>query len=68
MRKEFNMMLIVVVCAILGIVCAAILNILYTQGILADFLANTSITIIDLEFLIFFFWLIGGIVLGVMKN
>lgn len=68
MRKEFDMMLIVVVCAVLGVICAVIVNTLYTQGILIDAMIGSSISITDLQFLVFFLWLVAGIIVGVMKN
>jgi hypothetical protein len=70
MRKEFNMMLIVVVCAILGIVCAVIVYQLYTNGILIDEIIEESstISIDDLMFIVFFAWLFVGIVIGVFKS
>lgn len=68
MKKEFSMMLIIVVCAVLGIICAAIANILYEQGVIINSLINSSITIADFQFAIFFVWLIVGIIIGVMKN
>jgi hypothetical protein len=69
MRKEFNMMLIVVVCSILGIVFAAGLNLLYTQGIVLDqIVANSGIGINEITFFVFLAWMIAGIVIGVLKN
>ena len=67
MRKEFNMMLIVVVCAILGVICAAIINQLYIQGIISPAVLGT-LSINGLEFMVFFVWLIVGIIAGVLKD
>lgn len=68
MRKEFNMMLTVVVCAILGIICVALVNVLYTQGIIIDEMIGGTLSIADLGFIIFFLWLLIGIIIGVMKD
>lgn len=68
MRKEFNMMLVIVVCAILGIVTAAAVNLLYTQGIMIDSILGGTITISDFEFVIVLVWIITGIIIGVLKN
>ena len=67
MRKEFDMMLIVVVSAILGVVCAAIVNVLYTQSVITDTMLS-GITIGNLGFIIFFLWLMVGIIMGVLKD
>ena len=69
MKKEFNMLIIIMVCAVLGIVSAGLIGVMYTQGTLAAFLANTpSVTLADLQFMVFFVWLLGGIALGVYKH
>ena len=68
MRKEFNMMLIVIVCAILGIITAGIINTLYIQGIITTAIISSTFTMQQLQFIIFFAWLITGIVIGVMKD
>lgn len=70
MRKELNMMLIIVVCAIIGLVCAIITYQLYTNGILVDEIVTESstISIDDLTFIIFFGWTFVGIVIGVLKS
>lgn len=67
MRKEFDMMLIVVVCAILGVICAVIVDLLYTQGVITDTMLS-GVTIENLSFIIFFFWMVTGIVIGVFKD
>jgi ABC-type thiamin/hydroxymethylpyrimidine transport system permease subunit len=67
MRKEFNTMLIMVVSAILGVVCAIILGQLNTQGYVSGLLIG-GITIDQLQFLVFFIWLIGGMAAGILKN
>jgi len=67
MRKEFNMMLIMVVSAVIGIVCAIILGQLNTQGYISGLLIG-GMTIANLQFLIFFIWLISGMAAGILKN
>lgn len=67
MKKEFNMMLIMLVSTLIGIIFAIIMGQLYTEGYISSLLVN-GMTISDLQFLIFFVWLIGGMIAGVMKN
>ena len=67
MKKEFNMMLIMIVSAILGVVSAAILGQLNTQGYISGLLIG-GMTITNLQFLVFFLWLIGGMAAGILKN
>lgn len=68
MRKELQILLIIVTCAVLGLITANIIYILYTQNIVVNELLTGSITINSLMFLVFFVWLIVGIVIGVMKD
>ena len=69
MKKEFNMLIIIMVCAVLGIVSAGLIGVMYTQGPLVAFLANTpSVTLADLQFMVFFVWLIIGIIAGSLKQ
>jgi len=67
-RKEFEMMLVILVCAILGVITAMIANLLYTNGIIIDELISGTITISDFMFIIFFIWIIVGIIIGVFKD
>ncbi len=67
MRKEFTMMLIMVISAILGVVSAAIVGQLNTDGYITSLLIN-GMTITDLQFLVFFVWLLGGMAAGILKN
>lgn len=68
MQKEFGMMLIVIVCTILGVICAAITNVLFTQGIINNSIIWNVITISNFEFIIVLAWLVTGIIIGVMKD
>lgn len=69
MRKEFEMMLIILVCAALGLITANIINLLYTQGIIFDrIVANTGVKIEDLMFFVFFAWVVAGIIIGVFRK
>ena len=69
MKREFQMMLIVVVCAIMGVVSAMIVNTMYTRGqIIDELLAETTITISDLMFVVFFMWVLMGIIIGVLTR
>ena len=67
MRKEFTMMIIMVISAILGVVSAAIVGQLNTDGYITSLLIN-GMTITDLQFLVFFVWLLGGMAAGILKN
>lgn len=67
MRKEFQAMLVMVVCSIIGVIFAAMVGLLYEQGYITGLLIGT-ITIENLQFLIFFLWLISGAVAGSLKN
>ncbi len=68
-NKEYQMMITIVVCAIMGVICAVIAGQLWTQGPLADYFSQTTaFTELDLQTLIFFLWLLGGIALGVYKH
>jgi len=63
------MMLIVVVCAIMGVVSAMIVNTMYVRGqVIDELIAETTITIGDLQFIVFFMWLLTGIIIGVLKT
>lgn len=70
MKKELNMMLVIVVCAIIGLVCAVLVYTMYTNGIIIDELVTESstISINDLTFIVFFGWTFIGIVIGVLKS
>lgn len=68
MRKQFELMLIILVCGILGVITSVIANQLYTQGIIIDELISGTITINDLTFIIFFAWIVIGIIIGVFKD
>ena len=61
------MMLIMVISAILGVVSAAIVGQLNTDGYITSLLIN-GMTITDLQFLVFFVWLLGGMAAGILKN
>ncbi len=67
MRKEYNMMVTIVVCGIMGLISAVIVTQLYTNGYITSLLMN-GMTIGDLQFLVFFIWIIFGLVAGVMRN
>jgi len=68
LKREFQAMLIVIVCAILGIVSAMIINTMYVRGQIIDELITGTITIGDLQFIVFFAWLLIGIIIGVLKR
>jgi len=66
MRREINTVGVILVCAAMGIVFAMIVQNLNTQGILIPMLLDSvNLTIGHLMFLVFFIWLIIGIMLGV---
>ena len=67
MRREINTVGVILVCAVMGIVFAMIVQNLNTQGILIPMLLDSvNLTIGHLMFLTFFIWLIIGVVLGML--
>jgi hypothetical protein len=68
MKKEFNLMMIIIVCAIMGLTTAVIVYTLYTNGTIIDEMITSSVTIDDLMFIIFFAWLIIGVIVGAFKS
>lgn len=69
MRKEFNAMLIVLVCTLIGFIFAQMIAILNENGILIDkILSATDITLAELQFVILFLWLVFGLFLGVTRR
>lgn len=68
MRKEFITMLIIIVCAILGVISAIMVKTLYTNGVILDELIINTISIEDVQFFVFFAWLIVGIIAGVLRK
>ena len=68
-NKEYQMMITIIVCSIMGVICAVIAGQMWVQGPLSDWFSQTTLlTLADLQFLIFFVWLLGGIALGVYKH
>jgi H+/Cl- antiporter ClcA len=68
MRKEYEMMSIIIVCAILGVIMAGITNILYTNGTFIDEVITNTVTIEDIMFLEIFLFILVGVIIGVMKK
>lgn len=65
-EKEINMIGVILVCSVIGIVFAMIIQRLNTDGILIPMLlVGSTITIGQLMFIVFFIWLIIGVMLGV---
>lgn len=67
MKKEVNAMLMMVACAIIGVIFAAIVGLLYTEGYISA-MFDTSFTIANMQFLVFIAWLIVGAVLGALRD
>jgi hypothetical protein len=61
------MMLIMVVSAILGVASAIFIGQLNTAGYISALLIG-GMTISNLQGLVFFLWLLGGMAAGVLKN
>ena len=61
-------MLVMVVSAIMGVISAMIVNTMYVRGQIIDELITGTITISDLMFVVFFAWLLMGIIIGVLKS
>ena len=67
MKKEFNAILIMIVGAVLGIISAVLIGQLNTDGYISGILIG-GMTIANLQFLVFFVWFIGGLVIGILRN
>jgi len=64
-RKELNTVGVILVCAIIGIVFSIVVYTLNSQGIIIPaLLDDVNITIENVMFIIFFIWLIIGVILG----
>jgi len=61
-------MVIVIVCGILGIVSAMIVKTMYVRGHVIDEMITGTITIGDLQFVVFFAWLLIGIMIGALRR
>jgi len=61
-------MVIVIVCGILGIVSAMIIKTMYVRGHVIDEMITGTITIDDLQFVIFLAWLLIGIMIGALRR
>ena len=68
MRKEFNSMLIMVVCAIIGIILTALATTLYNQGYISTMIISSGMTLSQMQFLIFGACLFIGVVMGAVKS
>lgn len=68
MRKQFTMMLIVVVSAILGVVLTAIATTLYNQGYISMIVTSSGMTLAQMQFLIIGACLFIGVVMGASKH
>lgn len=65
-RKEANMVGVILVCAMIGIAMATIVQILNTHDILIPMLIyGSALTLEHLMFIVFFMWLLIGVILGV---
>jgi len=68
LRREFRTMVIVVVCGILGVVSAMIVKTMYIRGHVIDEMITGTITIGDLQFVVFLAWLLIGIMMGALQR
>jgi len=68
MQREFESMLIVLVCVVLGIVMAMMIKTLNDEGIIVNLLVTGTITLEHLMFIVFFMWLLVGILLAVTRK
>ncbi len=66
--SDFNTVVIILVCGVLGLVNALILNNLYENGILIQEFVSGSITIETLMTLVIIVWLMVGIILAAFKK
>ena len=68
MKREFNAMLIMVVCAMVGVVLTAIVTTLYTQGYISTMILSSGMTLSQIQFLTFGACLFIGVVMGALKS
>lgn len=68
MDKDIRSAIIVVGCGLVGIIFAVIEKTLYDKGVLIDEFITGSITLPDLMAFTIIFWLIVGVVLGVISR
>ncbi len=66
--SDFNTVVIILVCGVLGLVNALIINNLYENGILIQEFVSGSITIETLMTLVIVVWLMVGIILAAFKK
>jgi len=65
LRRDARLALTIIVCALLGVTSAMIVKTMHDQGVIIDEFVTGSITLQDLQFMVFFLWLVVGIIVGV---
>lgn len=68
MDRDLASGLIVFSCGMIGLLFAAIIQALYTRGILIDEMITGSITVPDLQSVIILVWIIVGVLLAVLRR
>lgn len=68
MRKEFEMMLIVVTCSIVGFVLAMIIKTMYDNGVIFDELISGGITVTDVMLVVTMLWMLIGVIISVLRR
>ena len=66
--KDFETLIIILVCGVLGIVNAMIFNTMNTEGIIIDSFVSGNITILDIMTYTIILWLLVGIIIAAVKK
>ena len=66
--KDFEALVIILVCGVLGIVNAMIFNTMNTEGIIIDSFVSGNITILDIMTYTIILWLLVGIIIAAVKK
>jgi hypothetical protein len=66
--SDLETLVIILVSGVLGVVNAMILKTLSDNGILVDAMIENTITLTDLMTLVVVIWLVGGILVSVIKR
>jgi len=66
--SDFDTLVIVLVCGVIGIVNAMIFNTLNDRGVIINELLVGTISITDLMIIVILVWLMLGIIIAAVKN
>ena len=66
--SDFEALVIIFICGVVGIVFAMIFTTIYDQGYFVDALSNMNITIEEVRIIVIVVWLIVGIIIAAVKK